>query len=96
MVQTRKIDEITESKDVMLYQFISLQDSDWVSVKQLTTLFRDFCQEEQSEDPWLNPKWMGKALKRLNLYTEKRRIGDVGAQVKLNIQKAQTKFKIFQ
>lgn len=94
IVSSKKIDEIIESKDVTLYQFVSQQTGEWVNVKDLTNLFRNYCGEEQTEDHWLNPRWMGKALKRLNLVGIKRRVGE-GIQVVLNIEKAKLKMEIF-
>jgi len=82
-----------ESLDIMVYHFISLKESglNFHSVKHLTDEFRNF--SEENED-WLNSKWFGKALKRLNLVQEKRRLGH-GIEVMLNVAKAQEKFKLF-
>jgi hypothetical protein len=95
IINSKKVDDIIESKDVSLYSFTAQQDSEWHNVKELTNNFRTFIGEEQTEDTWLNAKWMGRALKRLNLILEKRRVKE-GISVILNIQKAQTKLKIFQ
>ena len=48
-----------------------------------------------SEDmKWLNNKWVGRALKRLSLITEKKRVSH-GIQVVLDIGKAKKKIKFF-
>lgn len=95
LIKFKKADDIIESKDISLYQFITEQDLEWHKIKELTNFFRNKCGDlEQADDPWLNYKWMGKALKRLNLITEKRRVGE-GIEVKLNIEKAKLKMEIF-
>jgi len=83
-----------ESKDIMVYDFVSKKESTistYYSVKRLTDEFREF--SEETED-WLNSKWFGRALKRLNLTLDKRRLGR-GIEVSLNVAKAQKKIKMF-
>jgi hypothetical protein len=87
-----------ESKDVSLYEFVMNQEftlgGEYISIKDLTKKFREFTNEEQTEDKWLNDLWMGRALKRLNLILDKRRM-KFGMEVRLNYQKAKEKLKIF-
>lgn len=87
-----------ESKDVSLYEFVLNQENvlngEFISVKEVTNQFRKFTNEEENEDRWLNDKWMGKALKRLNLVLDKRRMRS-GMEVRLNYGKAREKLKIF-
>jgi len=93
IINEKKIEEFTESRDVMLYDFIS-QEPDgkyYISIKKLTTKFREFI---QSNEDWINDKWMGRALKRLGLTRDKKRMGH-GVEVILNIDKAQEKIKMF-
>jgi len=92
IVQDRKIDEIIESKDVLVYSFISNESSDWRDVKELCSIFKLVIGEGDNE--WCNPKWFGRALKRLSLVKEKRRIGK-GIQVILNVKKAKEKSEFF-
>jgi hypothetical protein len=94
LVKDKRIDELVESKDITLIEFISKQDKDWVVIKQLTTMFRNYTHDEEGENAWINPTWVGRALKRLNLILEKRRLSD-GVQVILNIDKAKTKMEMF-
>ena len=77
----------------MVYDFISKQEEGLIykSIKSLTNQFRDFADE--SED-WLNSKWFGRALKRLDLVVDKRRKGS-GMEVMLNVKKAKKKIKMF-
>ncbi len=93
IIGERRKEEEMESVDVMLYDFISKKQSslDYCSIKILTDDFRQFIGE--SED-WLNSKWLGRALKRLNLIVDKRRITR-GVEVILNIPKAKEKIKMF-
>jgi hypothetical protein len=87
-----------ESKDVSLYEFIlsleNIINGDFISIKEITNQFRHFANEQENEDRWLNDKWMGKALKRLNLVLDKRRMRS-GMEVRLNYGKAREKLKIF-
>jgi len=83
-----------ENKDVLLYKFVSELDSDlsWHSVKELTRQFKLFLGEEDEE--WVNSRWFGRALKRLNLVNDRRRIG-TGREVILNVIKAKEKIMMF-
>jgi hypothetical protein len=92
----KRTEEMVESKDVTLIDFISRQTpKEWYILKQLTTMFRQFTHDEEGENAWINPTWVGRALRRLSLVIEKRRIGE-GIQVILNIEKAKEKMKIFE
>lgn len=94
IINTKKQEEEIESVDVMVIDFISRQDEGlvWYSIKDLTNHFKEFSDEVEE---WMNPKWFGRALKRLNLANEKRR-KSYGVEVILNIIKAKEKLKIFQ
>lgn len=99
IVKEKKEEEYSTSKDVSLYEFVC---SDWciqfglnyISLKEMTFEFRRFLGETDEEDRWLNEKWLGKALKRLNLVLSKKRSSS-GRSVMLNYAKAQEKLKIF-
>lgn len=95
IIKERKIEESTESRDMLVYDFISQQEeNDFISMIKLTNKFREFIGEEDQEGKWINTKWLGRALKRLSLYTNKRRMGH-GIEVTLNIPKAKQKIKMF-
>lgn len=95
LIKEKREDEFTESKDVNLLQFISTSvDSDWIDVKKLTQDFRTYLCDLQGEEPWLNEKWMGRALKRLGLVKVKRRLS-IGYQVMIDIDKAKNKAVMF-
>lgn len=89
----KKHEESIESVDVMVYDFISKQESGLIyhSVKNLTENFRSFADEPAD---WLNSRWFGRALKRLNLINEKRRKYS-GVEVMLNVDKALKKLRMF-
>lgn len=86
-------EEEVESIDVSVLDFISRQEQglNFQSVKELTRLFREFIDDTRD---WINPKWFGRALKRLGLVVDKRRIGR-GVDVILNVVKAEEKIKMF-
>ena len=90
----KKIDEITESKDVLVYKLISAEKPDvYYKIQDLTNVFRLMMGEGFNSD-WLNSQWMGRSLKRLNLITTKRRTGE-GIEVMLDVEKAKRKIQMF-
>ncbi len=91
----KKGEDLVENSDVSLIDFVSqLPGSSqkyFYLISKLTTDFRSFL---QINEEWLNPKWMGRALKRIDLIIEKRRTNH-GVEVRLNIQKAVNKIRNF-
>lgn len=99
IVKGKKEDEYSDSKDVSLFEFISSNEIssyglNYVALKELTVKFRLFLGDDSEEDRWLNDKWMGRALKRLNLLISRKRVTS-GRMVILNYPKALEKLKIF-
>ena len=95
MSKERKEIEMTESRDVMLIDFISkLESSDFITIKKLTIDFRSFIGDDETEEKWVNPRWVGRALKRLGMVQERRRIS-VGVEIIPNVPKAKEKMKMF-
>lgn len=93
VIENKKTEEITESKDVLVYHFVSGMDHSWYNIKTLANNFKFFISEGENE--FINVRWFGKALKRLNLVAKKRRLGE-GVQVILDIDKAKSKKAIFE
>jgi hypothetical protein len=95
LVRDRKIDEITESKDVLVYKLVAngFEHGKWFKIHEIANQMKLILGSEGEMD-WLNSKWMGRALKRLQLIVDKRRIGD-GIEVTLNIEKAKQKTEQF-
>lgn len=95
-IKEKKTDETLESRDVSLLHFIAKKEPlPFYSVLELTKEFKMFFQgEESEEDRWLNSKWLGRALKRLNLVLEKRRMSH-GIEVRLKINEANKRVKMF-
>lgn len=98
VMSNKQSDEFAESKDVSLYDFVSQQTMyrfTPVPIKELTRKFREFIGEESSgEDMWLNEKWIGRALKRLSLIDQTKRLSS-GRLVTLFVEKAAEKVLIF-
>lgn len=94
MMVTKREEEFTENYDIALIDFVGqLGDIEYFkTVNQLTTEFRTFV---SCGDEWLNNKWVGRALKRLDLIKQKRRVGNRGNEVILDVPKAQSKIKMF-
>lgn len=90
MVKGRKVEENAESKDISLVEFVATHPQyrfNYVSVREFTTKFREYLGDTEDEDRWLNQKWVGRALKRLNLVTAKRRLSQ-GIEVMLATERA--------
>jgi len=93
----KKKDEMMESRDVLLIQFISEQlPVQFYKLTELTEHFKHFIEYSISDEAynWLNPKWMGRALKRLDLIIDKRKMAN-GREFILNIPKAIEKLRSF-
>ncbi len=95
IVNERKQEDIMESRDVSLIGFVATKEStlEFVSITDFTARFKEYL-KEGSED-YINTRWVGRALKRLGLVVEKRRVGR-GMEVVLNVAKAQEKIKLFE
>ena len=92
IVKERKNEEFVESRDYLVIDFISKQSvniHDWNGMKELTQKFKQYLldNEHDHEEDWVHSKWFGKALRRLKLYKDKRRLAK-GIEVILNTQKA--------
>lgn len=91
--EEKKEQELQESADVLVYEFISrqIQTLDYLPLKEIFFHFKEF---SQLDGDWMNDRWFGRALKRLNLTIQKRRLSK-GVEVILNVAKAKEKLKIF-
>jgi len=88
----KKQEDLTENYDISLFDFVSQYDKiDWASVTDICNDFKEFL---DSKDEWINNKWLGRALKRLVLVKESKRLGR-GRYVILDKKKAQEKIKMF-
>lgn len=93
MVNEKKKDDAVENLDVMLLDFLSQEpeSENWVSIKDL---LQNFQNSVRMNDDWLTEKWLGRALKRLCLIKDKKRVTQ-GIYVRLDYQKAQEKIRMF-
>lgn len=96
MTKVKKDNELTESKDVTLIDFVSKMGigGNYIKIKKFTHEFREFVGSDEGEEKWINAHWVGRALNRLSLVKEKRRVRE-GIEIVPNIQKAIEKIKIF-
>jgi len=93
MSEKKTEEDVMESNDVSLIEFVSkmsigIEGIDYKFVHKLSEEFRYFLgirKEREQED--INPLWLGRALKRMGLVVDKRRLSS-GIEVKLNIPKA--------
>ena len=93
IIKEKKHEEQTESIDVMVLDFISnfTPGLEYHSIKDLTREFRNFADEGEE---WINNRWFGRALKRLNLIINKRRVS-AGIELILDVPKALEKVQMF-
>jgi len=95
IIAEKKEEDMMEGRDVMLMSYVSKQEKNmWHKIKEILTVFGSGIAYDSDENHWLNSKWIGQALRRLNLIINKRRTGQ-GVEVILNIDKAKDKMKIF-
>ena len=94
IVEERKGEDMVESRDISLLDFLNREEStlDYLSLSTLTNKFKFFMEgdSEDQEDKWLNQRWMANALKRLNIVVDKRRVSK-GREVILNFVKIRNK-----
>ena len=82
-----------ENIDYSLIEFVSKRGdlNNFISLSFLLNQFRNYI---GTNEDWINAKWFGRALLRLNLVALSRRV-DGKREIILNIKKAQEKTKIF-
>ncbi len=68
--------DAVENRDVSLLEFIAREKrtKDFIQIKELVNNFKEFLKEEEEETKFINTRWFGRALKRLALIKEKRRL----------------------
>lgn len=95
IVKERKTEEYTENRDITFMDFISQQtETSHIQITEIRNRFQLFLGDIDEDDKWVNNKWIGKALKRLGLIKDKKRVAK-GREIILNISKAQDKIKMF-
>jgi len=94
IVKEKNQDDRDESKDVMLLEYLSIQNYSELNQIPILTLNKGFFDYVETGDDWINPVWLGRALKRLNLVIEKVRHGD-GRKVRINFKKVREKLRMF-
>jgi len=93
-MKERKTEQFNESMDIMMIDMISQElNNFWQTPKEILRKYIEFTQLDE-KDAELNLKWIGIALKRLNLIKEKKR-GSGGMRYILNVEKAQEKIRMF-
>lgn len=96
MIDGKREEEYAESRDISLYEFAALHGkNELIPLKEFTAHFKLFVGESgHDEENWVSEKWMGRALKRLQLTKFKKREAS-GRMVLIDIEKAKEKLKIF-
>jgi hypothetical protein len=99
LINEKKAEDVLESRDVslldFLYQSSNLESvSEYLTMKTVTDKFKDFLGVQDEKYSWVSPDWVGRALKRLNLIKEKRRLRK-GVEVLIDFDKAKKTLAIF-
>jgi len=95
LTKEKRTDEMAESRDIAMIEWVSTKEMDrhFYTVKKITQEFRDFLgDDDEKDEAWINTRWVGRALKRLNMILDKRRTNK-GMEVTLNAEKAKEKIK---
>jgi hypothetical protein len=92
IVEEKRKEDLVESIDVSLIDFVSQTlEGQWITIKDLCIKFKESI---QNNEEWINDRWLGRALKRLSLTKEKKRM-NYGRLVLLDVIHAQEKLKMF-
>lgn len=96
IIQEKKVEDVLENRDISLIQFIAEHKpiDNFLTQKEILKEFKEYLDLEEEESKWTNTKWLGRALKRLGLIIEKRRLKK-GREVRLNYEKAIKKIVAF-
>lgn len=101
IIKSKKDDEFAQSRDVSFIDFIANNYGGhegtltFVSIKELHHHFKTYMADsEDFEDKWIDPRWIGRALKRLDLTSDRRRTAQ-GVEIVLNVNKAKKKLEMF-
>jgi len=97
LTKEKREDDMADSRDVSFVDFVSqlgVDCEDFIPIKEIVIKFRNFLGDSENEEKWVNTYWIGKALKRLALVKDKRRVSK-GREIKVNILKAREKLKQF-
>jgi len=94
IIKEKKEDDLSENRDIALIMLLSRMDetSDFIRLKRIADLFNE--EEETDKENKISPEWVGRALKRLGLIIEKRRLKN-GREVKINFSKLREKARMF-
>jgi hypothetical protein len=93
LVKEKKHDEELESRDVMLIDYISKMDIslDFIKLSEFCIMFRNYTELTDKDE---SNEMIGRALKRLGLVIEKKRVAE-GFKIIPNIAKAKEQIKMF-
>jgi len=86
-------EESIENLDISLYDYISQEQETtfFIPLQKITDGFKQFL---QTNDDWINNRWISRALSRLKMIAEKRRLSR-GVEVRLDYNKAKEKMRMF-
>jgi len=93
IVDERKMEDLTSNYDISLIDFVS-QEIVTTYFRPINNIVNSFKEFLGTNEEWINTRWLGRALKRLNLIKDKKRQAK-GVELILDIEKAQLKIKQF-
>ena len=105
IVSQKKDDDWMENRDVNFINFLAnseellknlSEDKGFIKESIILNQYRIWAEFDEKEEEWrwLNSKWIGRALKRLNFVDEKRRISS-GRMVNINFDKVKKQSTLF-
>lgn len=92
ITREKKEEDMVESRDISLLVMISNEEKtkEFFHIRELTQKFRELNEDAE----WITPDWVGRALRRMGIVTEKIR-DSKGRAVRIDFEKLILKIKIF-
>ena len=94
MVRQKRQQDLETNIDVQIYELVSkYPNSEFIGVSDLVKRLRESLEYGEHKEGWLNNKFFGRALRRLNLVLADRHGSK--REVRLDVEKAKEKIKLF-
>lgn len=88
IIEERKAEDVVENRDIALIDYLNkLPNKDEKEFYRLQSIYEGM---KESEQDWITPEWCGRALKRMNIIIERRRLAH-GREVRINFKKVEEK-----
>ena len=94
LVSKRKQQDMEDNTDIQILNFVSkCPNSEFIAVEEIVKSLRNDLEYDDGQEKWFNSRFVGRALRRLNLVTASRNTNK--RYVRLDIDKAKEKMVVF-